>query len=163
MDLVISEPTRGHTLVDVVIADPTRVDLVARATVVLEHAASKVARQQERHYSGRPRGDTFIPIAIETYGALLSQTDEFLRDCARREFSEHGGSSPSTSILVTWFRQQSHFRMHKFDRFMRVRLCRTLFDRVLIWWIRAFTVEVVRIPIPKICDVPIIIVPYSHV
>ena len=26
-------------------------------------------------------------------------------DCARRAFSEHGGSSPSTSVLVTWLRQ----------------------------------------------------------
>ena len=59
-----------------------------------------------KHYSGRPRGDTFIPIAIETYGALLSQRDEFLRDCARRAFSDHGGSSLSTSVLVTWFRQR---------------------------------------------------------
>ena len=55
---------------------------------------------------GDREGDTFIPIAIETYGALLSQTDEFLRDCARRAFSDHGGSSPSTSVLVTWFRQR---------------------------------------------------------
>ena len=31
VDLVISEPVRGHTLLDVVIADPTRVGLVARA------------------------------------------------------------------------------------------------------------------------------------
>ena len=89
-----------------VIADPTHVDLVARAAFVPDHAASEAARQKERHCSGRPRGDTFIPIAIETYGALLSQTDEFLRDCARRAFSGHGGSPPSTSVLVTWFRQR---------------------------------------------------------
>ena len=72
VDLVISEPARGHTLLDIVIADPTRVDLVARAAVASEHAASEAARQKERRYTGRPQGDTFIPIAIETYGALLS-------------------------------------------------------------------------------------------
>ena len=44
LDLVISEPARGHTLLDVVIADPTRVDLVTRAPVVPRHAASDVAR-----------------------------------------------------------------------------------------------------------------------
>ena len=65
MDLVISEPARGHTLLDVVIVDPTRVDL-ARAVVVPHHAAPEAVRQKERHYSGRPRGNTFIPIAIET-------------------------------------------------------------------------------------------------
>ena len=83
----------------------TRVDLVTQAAVVPQHAVSEAARQKERHYTGRPRGDTFIPIAIETYGALLSQSYEFLRDCARRAFSDHGGLSPSTSVLVTWFRQ----------------------------------------------------------
>ena len=83
MDLVISEPQRGHTLLDVVIEDPTRVDLVTRASAVPQHAASEVARQKARHYIGRLRRDTFIPIAIETYGALLSQRNEFLRDYAR--------------------------------------------------------------------------------
>ena len=82
VDLVISKPARGHTLLDVVISDPTRVDLVIRAVVVSQHAASEVARQKERHHKG-PRGATFIPIAIETYNALSSQTDEFLCDCAR--------------------------------------------------------------------------------
>ena len=51
-------------------------------------------------------GDTFIPIAIERYGAILSQMDRILRDCARRAFSKHGGSFPSSSVLVTWFRQR---------------------------------------------------------
>ena len=37
---------------------------------------------------------------------LLFQTYEFPRDCARRAFSEHGGLSPSTRVLVTWFRQR---------------------------------------------------------
>ena len=90
------------------IADPTRVGPIARAAVVPQHAASEAARQKERHYSGRPRQDTFIPIAIETYVALLSQTYEFLRDCAPA-LGEHFPSTadhPSTSVLVTWFRQR---------------------------------------------------------
>ena len=33
MDLVISEPARSHTLLDVVIADPMRADLFTRAAV----------------------------------------------------------------------------------------------------------------------------------
>ena len=27
-------------------------------------------------------------------------------DCAQRAFSDHGGSSPSNSVLVTWFRKR---------------------------------------------------------
>ena len=52
------------------------------------------------------RRDNFIPIAIETYSALFSETYEFLRDRDRRSFSDHGGSSPSTSVIVTRFRQR---------------------------------------------------------
>ena len=44
MDLVISELALGHTLLDVVMADPMRVDLVVRAVVVPPHAASKAVR-----------------------------------------------------------------------------------------------------------------------
>ena len=39
MDLVISERARGHTLLNGVIAEPTRVDLDTRVVVVPQHAA----------------------------------------------------------------------------------------------------------------------------
>ena len=44
VDMVIFEHACGHTSLDIVIADPTRVDLVARARVVPQHAVSKVVR-----------------------------------------------------------------------------------------------------------------------
>ena len=49
VDLVISEPGRGHTMLIVIIADPTRVDQVTRVAVVPQLAASKIARRKERH------------------------------------------------------------------------------------------------------------------
>ena len=56
MDLVMTERARGHTLPDIVIADVTRIDLVARAALVPQLAASGSALQKERHYNGRRRG-----------------------------------------------------------------------------------------------------------
>ena len=56
VDLVISAPARGYTLLDVFIADPTRVNLVARASVTPQHDASKAARQEARHYGGDREG-----------------------------------------------------------------------------------------------------------
>ena len=91
---------------------PDAVDLVARVAVVPQYATLEVARQIERHYGGRPRGDTFISIAIETYSALLSQIETTERDCARRAFSEYNGSYPSTSVLVTWFSQGIAATLH---------------------------------------------------
>lgn len=41
--LVISELARGHTSLEGGIADPTRVDLVVRATFFPQHAASQTA------------------------------------------------------------------------------------------------------------------------
>ena len=47
--LVISEPALDHTLLDIVIANPTRVDLVVGASVVPQYAASEGAREKEMH------------------------------------------------------------------------------------------------------------------
>ena len=44
VDMVMSEPVCGHTLLNFVIADPTRVDMVARAAIAPEHAASQAPR-----------------------------------------------------------------------------------------------------------------------
>ena len=73
VDLVISEPARGHTLLDVVIADPTRVDLFAEATVVPHHAASEAARQTERKYNGRRRGDSPLRHTMRSCLECVSQ------------------------------------------------------------------------------------------
>ena len=43
VDLVIPEPAHGHTLLDIVIADPTRVDLVAQETIVPQHNTAEKA------------------------------------------------------------------------------------------------------------------------
>ena len=55
-DLVISEPVCGHTLLDVIIADSTHVDIVVRTAIVPQHAALEAARQKERHYRAIARG-----------------------------------------------------------------------------------------------------------
>ena len=120
MDLVISESARGHTSLDVVIADQTRVDLVARATIVPQHATLGVVRPNELHYNGRPRGDTFIPIAIETYDALLSQTNDFLREHFP-SMADHPLVLASSS-LGFGDKLRSHLSVRKLERFMRIRL-----------------------------------------
>ena len=71
VDIVISDAAVGHTLVDIVVAIPTRRDLVERAARHDLVAATNAERRKETHYRDRVAGTNFVPFALETYGALL--------------------------------------------------------------------------------------------
>ena len=82
MDTVISDAAAGHTLIDIVVADPTRGDLVERAARKDLVAATNAERRKEAHYRDRTSGTKFGPFALETYGALSARLDRFLVECA---------------------------------------------------------------------------------
>ena len=65
----------GRTLVDFVVADPTRRDLVERAAEQDLVAATDAERQKETHYRDRAAGTTFVPFALKTFGALIGRID----------------------------------------------------------------------------------------
>ena len=100
---MISDATMGHTLVEIVVADPTRRDLVERAAIQDLVAATDVKRRKEPHYRDRAGGTTFVPFALETYGALFDRSDRFLVECATLAYRE---CARSISLLCTWFRQR---------------------------------------------------------
>ena len=106
VDIVISDAAVGHTLVDIVVADPTRQDLVERAARHDLVAATDAERRKETHYRDRAAGTKFVPFALETYGALSDRSDRFLVECATLASRESVGSGPSISLLCTWFRQR---------------------------------------------------------
>ena len=101
---MISDAAAGHTLVDIVVAHPTR-DLVERAARKDLVAATNEERRKETHYRDRAVGTIFVPFALETYGALIDTSDRFLVECATLASRECGGSRSSISLLCTWFRQ----------------------------------------------------------
>ena len=82
VDIVISDAAVGHTLVDVVVADPTRRDLVEHAARHDLVATTDAERRKETHYQDRASGTQFVPFALETYGALSDRSDRFLVKCA---------------------------------------------------------------------------------
>ena len=91
----------GHTLVDIVIADPTCRDLVdcaARHDLV---AATDAERRKETHYRDRIAGTIVVPFALGTYGALCDRSDRFLVECATLASRESVNSGPSNSLLCT--------------------------------------------------------------
>ena len=66
VNIVISDAAVGHTLIDIVVAHPTRRDLVERtARHDLVHATD-AERRKETHYRDRAAGTKFVPFALET-------------------------------------------------------------------------------------------------
>jgi hypothetical protein len=60
-------------------------------------------------YGDHPADDTFIPLAVETFGCLDSSFDEFLGTCARRAAELRMGgldSAPMASRLLCYFRHR---------------------------------------------------------
>ena len=96
----------GHTSVDIVVADPTRRDLMERAARHDLVAAIDAVRRKETHYRDRAAGTKFVPFALETYGALSERSNRFLVECATLASRESSGCGPSISLLCTWFRQR---------------------------------------------------------
>ena len=62
MDVVISDAAVGHTLVDIIVADPTRRDLVERAVRHDLVATTHAERRKETHYRDREVGTKFVAL-----------------------------------------------------------------------------------------------------
>jgi hypothetical protein len=85
MDLVAADPRGGfRVLADVVAADPIRSTAVIVTAVERGHAARLAAEMKVGKYGDHFPDDTFVPLAVETYGCLDSAFDGFLGTCARR-------------------------------------------------------------------------------
>ena len=107
VDIVISDAAVGHTSVDIVVADPTRRDLVERVAWQDLVIAINAERRKEIHYHDRAAGTKFVPFARGTYGALCDRLDRFLVECATLASRECARSGPSISLLCTWFSRRS--------------------------------------------------------
>jgi hypothetical protein len=96
-------------LADVVVADPTRSTAVMVTAVERGHAARLAAKMKVGKYGNHYPDDTFVPLAVETYGCLDSAFDEFLGTCARlaAELRAGGlGPVPVASRLICYYRSR---------------------------------------------------------
>ena len=101
---MISDVAAGHTWVGIIVANPTRRDLVKRAARQDLVAATDVEQKKETHHRDRATGTKFVPFAFETYDAVSDRSDRFLVKCDTLASRESAGSGPSISLLCTWFR-----------------------------------------------------------
>ena len=93
-------------MVDIIVADLTRSDLVERAARLDLISATNAERRKETHYRDRAKGTKIVPFALETYGALYNRSDRFWVECAKLASRECAGSRSSISLLCTWFRRR---------------------------------------------------------
>jgi hypothetical protein len=72
MDLVAADPWGGsrRVLADVVVADLTRSTAVTVTAVERGHAARLAADMKVGKYGNHFPDDTFVPLAVESYGSL---------------------------------------------------------------------------------------------
>ena len=76
VDIAISDAAVGHTLVDIVDADPTRRDLVERAARHDLVAATDAERRKETHYRDRASRTKFLLYLLRrTVHCLIGRID----------------------------------------------------------------------------------------
>ena len=79
MHIVISDAAAEQTLVDIIVADPTRRDLVERVT--RHDLVAAVERRKDTHHHDRAPGTKFVPFALETCGTMYVRSDLIGRVC----------------------------------------------------------------------------------
>jgi hypothetical protein len=70
-----------HILVDVVIVDPTWVDLFCRSYATWRFVAFKIAQAKKRSYCNQHPIGHFFHLTIEVFECLDKQVDVFIHDC----------------------------------------------------------------------------------
>ncbi len=59
-----------QTLMDIVIVDPTHIDMVPQASMMTTHVVMMPTQEKTRSYVERALGNDFIPLAINMYGCF---------------------------------------------------------------------------------------------
>jgi hypothetical protein len=72
-----------HTLMDIVIANLIRTNMVQQASMMTTHATMMVVQENTWSYAEQSPSDDFIPFTIEIYGCLLSCFDSFFTTCTK--------------------------------------------------------------------------------
>ncbi len=100
--------TKGgiRTLVDIVIANPMRVDLLPQSCVTQGFVALNATQAKENNYCNQNPIDQFLPLAIEVFGCLHKHADLFLHDYANAIWSLKGTKGPHLSTLVILVHQK---------------------------------------------------------
>jgi len=95
------------TLTNVVITDPTWIDLLPQSCATRGFVASDAIQANERSYYNWHPTNQFLPLALEICGCLHKHVDVFLHDYANAIWSLKGIECFHLSTLVTFLCQKN--------------------------------------------------------
>ncbi len=104
MDIVITRDN-FRTLANVVITNPTHINLVQCASMTIVDAVIVIAQDKARSYIERAPRDDFIPLAIETYRCFHPCFNSFLTSCVHACIARHQQTSLILSMPISHYRQ----------------------------------------------------------
>ncbi len=93
-----------RTLANVVIVNPTQVDLVSWDVISHGVATIVVLQEKDGFYHDRFPTDMFILLTIKVFRCLHQQADGFLHQCANMAWGTKGIGGSPLSILHTFYR-----------------------------------------------------------
>jgi hypothetical protein len=96
------------TLVDIVIINPTRVDLLPQSCATQRFATFDATQAKKQSYCNRHPVDQFLPLVVEVFGGLHKQMDVFLHNCANAIWSLEGRNNFPLFVLVTSAKNFNH-------------------------------------------------------
>jgi hypothetical protein len=94
-----------HTLANIIIVDPTRMDLFPQSCTTQRFATSNATSAKLKSYCNRHPIDQFRPLVIEVFGCLHKHANVFLHNYANAIWSSKRTKSPHIFTLVTFLYQ----------------------------------------------------------
>jgi hypothetical protein len=94
-------------LANVVIANPTRTNLLPQSCTTQGFVASNAIQAKKMNYYNQHPTNQFLPLVIEIFDCSHKHVDLFLHDYANVIWSLKGLKGPRLSTLVTFFRQKA--------------------------------------------------------
>ncbi len=90
---------RVHILIDVIIVDPTWIDLVPRTTISEGVVGTIVTQTEDKLYHDRHPKDMFLPFVVEIFDYLHQQTNDLIHWCTNVTWLAKGTGAIPLLIL----------------------------------------------------------------
>jgi hypothetical protein len=106
-----------HTLINIIIANPTQMNLFPQSHAIQEFVASNATQAKKKSYRNQHPIDHFLPLSIEVFGCLHKQVNVFLHNCANAIWSLKRLKGPPFSTLIIFLRLKISITLQKMQTF----------------------------------------------
>jgi len=106
MNEIVITKDNFKTITNIVIIDPTCINLVQDVSTMTMYAMIVASQKKAQSYIERVPRDDFILFAIETYNCFHPCFDSFLTSCVHAYITHHQQSSLIPLMLISHYRQQ---------------------------------------------------------